>query len=126
MSALWKQATSFKRKMPDLRQRLKRPETYLAVLFLLAIFLAADTFRRPEKQITGWFYIGAVRIYQFAGRPLMNNWIECRYQPTCSDYSIEAVRKHGIQTGLVLTYNRINSCRTDVPRGTPDAVPDNF
>ena len=112
--------------MPDLRQRLKRPEIYLAILFLLLVLLIADTFRSSEKQITGWFYVGAVRVYQVVGRPLMNNWIECRYEPTCSDYSIEAVRKHGIQEGLILTYNRINTCRTNVPKGTPDAVPDNF
>lgn len=124
MSTLRQQATSIKRKMPDLRQCLKRPETYLAILFLVVVLLFADTFRRPEKQVTGWLYIGVVRIYQVVGRPLMNQWIECRYAPTCSDYSIEAVRKHGIRAGLVLTYNRINACRTDVPKGTPDAVPD--
>lgn len=112
--------------MPDVRKCLKRPETYLAILFLTLIFLFADTFRSPESQFTGRLYIGAVRIYQVVGRPLMNQWIECRYAPTCSDYSIEAVRKHGIRTGLMLTYSRINSCRTDVPKGTPDAVPDNL
>ena len=112
--------------MPNLRQRLKRPETYLAILLLLIVLLFADTFRSPERQVTGWLYIGAVRIYQVVGRPLMNNWIECRYEPTCSEYSIEAVRKHGIRAGLVSTYHRINACRTNVPNGTPDPVPAAF
>lgn len=123
MSTLRQQAASIKRKMPDLRQRLRRPETYLAAVFLLVVLLAADTFRRPENQVTGWLYIGGVRIYQFVGRPLLEGRIECRFHPTCSDYSIEAVRKHGIRHGLVLTYNRINSCQKSVPRGTHDPVP---
>lgn len=102
---------------------LKRPETYLIVLFLLVVLAIADTFRSPEKQITGWFYIGAVRIYQFAGRPLLEGWVECRFMPTCSEYSIEAVRKHGIRQGLELTYNRMNTCQINIPHGTQDPVP---
>lgn len=124
MSSLWKYATTNKRKMPDLRQCLKRPETYLAVVFLTAMLLFADTFRQPDRQITGKLYIAAVRVYQAIGRPVMNNWIECRYAPTCSEYSVQAVKKHGIKKGLELTYGRINSCRTNVEKGTPDPVPE--
>ena len=105
---------------------LKRPETYLAAFFLLVVLLIADTFRRPEKQITGWLYVGAVRIYQFAGRPLLEGRIACRYQPTCSEYSIEAVRKYGIRQGLEMTYDRLNTCEINIPRGTPDPVPNAF
>jgi putative membrane protein insertion efficiency factor len=105
---------------------LKRPETYLLALLLLAILLLADTYRSPERQITGWVYIGAVRIYQFVGRPMLEGRVECRYQPTCSEFSIEAVQTHGIRHGLALTYNRINSCQTNVPRGTLDPVPPAF
>lgn len=105
---------------------LKRPETYLAAFLLLAILLAADTFRRPDKQITGWLYVGAVQIYQFVGSPILEGRVECRYQPTCSEFSIEAVQKHGIRHGLALTYNRLDSCQINVPRGTLDPVPPAF
>jgi putative membrane protein insertion efficiency factor len=57
------------------------------------------------------------------GRPLLKDRVRCRYQPTCSDYSVEAVEKHGIRRGLVLTVRRINSCQTSVPMGTHDPVP---
>lgn len=93
---------------------------------MLVVLLIADTFRRPEKQITGWLYVGAVRIYQFVGRPISKGRIECRFQPTCSEYSIEAVRKHGIWQGLGMTYDRLYTCETNIPIGTPDPVPNAF
>lgn len=109
--------------MPALRQRLKRPETYLAAFFLLLMLVALDARRRPPDQVTGRLYIAAVRAYQSFGRPLLAGRIRCRYRPTCSAYSIEAVARHGIGPGLRLTFRRIDSCRTTVPFGTPDPVP---
>lgn len=96
----------------------KRPETYLAILFLLVVLAIADAFRVPESQITGRIYVSAVRGYQIVGRPLFDGIIACPYTPTCSEYSIHAVQKHGIGQGLVLTYYRINSCRSTVSPGT--------
>jgi len=34
----------------------------------------------------------------------------CRYTPTCSEYSIQAIEKHGAFKGGVLTIKRIFSC----------------
>lgn len=112
--------------MPTLRKYLKRPETYLAALFILFALGLLDSFRRPERQVTARAYIGAVRVYQAVGRPLLKRHIQCRYQPTCSDYSIDAVRIHGVRRGLVLTVKRINSCTTAVPLGTRDPAPVNL
>ncbi|MDQ2774870.1 MAG: membrane protein insertion efficiency factor YidD [Acidobacteriota bacterium] len=49
--------------------------------------------------------------------------IRCRYQPTCSEYSLEAVRRFGIGRGLQLTVRRLSSCKRDVPFGTSDPIP---
>jgi uncharacterized protein len=49
--------------------------------------------------------------------------VACRYTPTCSVYSIQAVEKHGIRRGLVLSAKRLLSCDRSVPSGTPDPVP---
>ena len=35
----------------------------------------------------------------------------CRFQPTCSEYAIEAVRKRGVLVGLVLGVWRILRCQ---------------
>jgi uncharacterized protein len=106
-----------------LQQRLKRPGTWLAFFAILALAALADSFRSPADQFTAPLYVGAVRLYQFAGRPLLKGRVQCRYCPSCSEYSIQAVQTHGIRHGLVLTCNRLSSCQTDVPSGTPDPVP---
>jgi len=35
---------------------------------------------------------------------------QCRYQPTCSHYSIEALQEHGLFVGGILALRRILSC----------------
>jgi putative membrane protein insertion efficiency factor len=109
--------------MSGLRQSLKRPETYLFFVGISLLALALETFRSPESQLTGQFYIGGVHLYQALGRPLLKGRIECRYRPTCSEYSIEAVRQYGLRHGIALTVHRIESCTTDVKPGTFDPVP---
>ena len=49
-----------------------------------------------------------IKIYQKAVSP----WTpaSCRYNPTCSSYSIDAFQKHGLWKGFVLTIKRIGSC----------------
>ncbi|MBI2477276.1 MAG: membrane protein insertion efficiency factor YidD, partial [Planctomycetia bacterium] len=65
-----------------------------------------------------------MRTYQTWGRPLLTGHVQCRYRPSCSEYSIEAVQTHGIRHGLVLTWKRVSSCQTTVPHGTYDPVPE--
>lgn len=94
----------------------------LAVL-LIGLTFAVDLARQPENQLTARVYIGFVHVYQAVGRPMLEGVIACRFRPTCSDYSIEAVRRFGTIRGLILTFHRINSCQNDVPMGTTDEVP---
>jgi len=49
-----------------------------------------------------------IRIYQVAISPLLG--ANCRYQPTCSQYSIEAIQEHGGFRGFLLAIKRISSC----------------
>ena len=109
--------------MSALRQRLKNPRTWVLLALVLLVLAGADSFRPPDRQITAWAYIGAVHGYQRWGRPISNKFVRCRYRPTCSVYSIEAVEKYGIREGLVLTTKRLISCRGSVPFGTSDPVP---
>jgi uncharacterized protein len=91
-------------------------------LFLAALFLL-DSYRRPADQCTASAYVSAVRAYQMCGRPILKPYCTCRYYPSCSEYSIEAVRIHGIRYGLFLTAERIASCNGSVPLGTWDPAP---
>ena len=53
----------------------------------------------------------------------MSTFVRCRYQPTCSQYSTEAVRAHGFPKGIWLTTKRLFRCMPWVPLGTRDPVP---
>ena len=49
-----------------------------------------------------------IKIYKYLISPLIGP--SCRYLPTCSEYSIEALRTYGFSKGLVLSLKRILSC----------------
>ena len=86
-----------------------------ALLILLAVL---DSYRRPADQVTAATYIAAVRVYQWLGRPVVKPFCTCRYLPSCSEYSVEAVQTYGIRYGLYLTVRRVFSCNNTVPLGT--------
>lgn len=52
--------------------------------------------------------IALVRFYQGAISPYTP--AACRYNPTCSHYMIEAIKKHGAARGLWLGIKRIARC----------------
>ena len=52
--------------------------------------------------------IGLIKLYQITLSPLIGR--QCRYQPTCSNYGLEAIRKHGPFKGGWLTLKRVLSC----------------
>tara|TARA_Y100000389_G_scaffold66419_1_gene62521 strand:- start:260 stop:478 length:219 start_codon:yes stop_codon:yes gene_type:complete len=54
-------------------------------------------------------FIGAVKLYQAIISPLMPQ--TCRHLPTCSEYTIEALRVFGPFKGTYLSIKRIFSCR---------------
>ncbi len=109
--------------MSSLRKRLTDPRTYLIALCLVTGLAVADALRLPDRQITAWCYIKSVRAYQTVADPLLRGYVRCRYRPTCSRYSVEAVRKYGTAKGLILTASRLWRCRAEVPIGTEDLVP---
>lgn len=61
-----------------------------------------------------------VRSYQILLSPVLPN--SCRFYPTCSHYSVEALRKHGALRGSYLTVRRILRCNPFNPGGY-DPVP---
>ena len=52
--------------------------------------------------------IKIIKGYQFLISPLLGN--SCRYLPTCSEYSIEALKNFGFFKGSFLSIKRILSC----------------
>lgn len=60
------------------------------------------------KKILIFPLIILIRFYQMAISPYLGS--NCRFQPTCSHYSLEALKKHGILKGTWLAIKRISSC----------------
>ncbi|MCK4638545.1 MAG: membrane protein insertion efficiency factor YidD [Bacteroidales bacterium] len=60
------------------------------------------------KKLLNRFFIILIRFYQWAISPYFAP--SCRYTPTCSEYGIEALKKHGPFKGGWLTLKRFLSC----------------
>ena len=59
-------------------------------------------------KILSYPFIFLIKIYQFAISPLLGS--KCRYVPTCSHYTIEALKKYGVVKGSFLAAKRISKC----------------
>lgn len=53
--------------------------------------------------------IGLVRLYQLLVSPLLPA-NTCKYHPTCSQYAIDAIRKHGLVRGSLKAGWRLLRC----------------
>ena len=49
-----------------------------------------------------------IKTYKYLISPLLGN--SCRYLPTCSEYSIDALKEYGFFKGLFMSIKRILSC----------------
>ena len=50
-----------------------------------------------------------IKLYQYAISPFLGS--NCRFMPTCSAYTIEAIQNFGIAKGIWLGMKRILRCR---------------
>ncbi|HQV74186.1 MAG: membrane protein insertion efficiency factor YidD [Flavobacteriales bacterium] len=59
-------------------------------------------------KLLAWPLIVLVKGYQFLISPLLPG--VCRYEPSCSEYGLQALRMHGAWWGSWLTLKRFISC----------------
>ncbi len=67
-----------------------------------------------------WLLIGIIRLYQLLISPWLGS--RCRFYPSCSQYAIESLRKHGSLRGTALACRRLLRCHPWNPGGV-DPVP---
>ena len=63
---------------------------------------------RKLQEYVRKLFIGMVRFYQRALSPLLGS--NCRFSPTCSQYTIEAIEKYGAVRGIWKGVTRIVRC----------------
>ena len=79
------------------------------------------TAARPERWLS-WpgriviaLLIGLIRVYQYTLSPLLGN--VCRFEPSCSRYMVESLRKYGLFRGLARGLRRLSRCHPWNPGG---------
>ncbi|MCI5599974.1 MAG: membrane protein insertion efficiency factor YidD [Hallerella porci] len=75
---------------------------------------------RKWKHIAEEVLIFPIRLYQKI-HPYFFRGV-CKFQPTCSQYAVEAIRTHGIFKGFYLAVFRVLRCNP-FSRGGYDPVP---
>ena len=64
-----------------------------------------------------------IKAYQFFISPVLGS--HCRFYPSCSNYSLEALQRHGVIIGCYLTLRRLLKCHP-FHAGGIDPVPEKF
>ncbi|MCB0532291.1 MAG: membrane protein insertion efficiency factor YidD [Lewinellaceae bacterium] len=73
------------------------------------------------KKFIRYLFTLPIRLYQVTLSPLLGG-SKCRFQPTCSNYAIQAIEEWGIFKGTYLAARRILRCHPWGGFG-PDPVP---
>lgn len=71
-----------------------------------------------QTGVIAYLTIKLIRLYQF-----LTPWLNCcRFEPSCSEYSIKAIKMHGVILGTFLTLWRLARCQPYCKAGY-DPVP---
>ena len=60
------------------------------------------------RRIVIFPFIIAIKLYQFFISPVLG--LNCRFNPTCSNYCINSLKKYGLIIGLYFSILRISKC----------------
>ena len=67
----------------------------------------ATVWRWPARFVIA-LLIGAIRLYQVTLSPLLGP--VCRFEPSCSRYMVECLKKYGLFRGLARGLRRLSRC----------------
>ncbi len=54
--------------------------------------------------------ISSIMGYQKIISPILSRWVCCRFYPTCSEYALISIKKHGLIKGIYKTIQRLRKC----------------
>ena len=96
-----------------------------AIAFAALIGLATgDALRPAEDQFSARAGVAAIDAYRATLGALLGKTgiVRCRFEPSCSAYGREAVRRYGSPRGFLLTARRLARCHP-FAKGGADPVP---
>ena len=76
---------------------------------------------RSLMRLPGMALLGLLWLYQHVFSPLTPP--TCRYYPSCSQYAVIAIRRHGALRGTWLAARRLLRCHPWTPGGVDDVPP---
>ena len=65
-------------------------------------------FNHHYLKMIKFLFILPIKIYQSVLSPFFRK--SCRFEPTCSSYSIQAINQYGVVKGMILSFKRISKC----------------
>jgi putative membrane protein insertion efficiency factor len=92
----------------------------LGAATLVCSVAAHDALVPVERELSTRALIGAIGAYRAHVSPRLAGRVRCRFEPTCSAYGLESVRKHGALRGGWKAARRIARCTSATPMGTVD------
>jgi putative membrane protein insertion efficiency factor len=94
------------------------------VLAALLGFAVGDALRPPAEQLSAKAAIASIDVYRATLSPALakSGLARCKYEPTCSVYAREAIRRYGSPRGFTLAAARLLRCHPWA-RGGFDPVP---
>lgn len=91
-----------------------------AILIAAALWLAHDLIVPPRYAVDARAAILAIDTYRAYVSPRLRGLVQCRFEPTCSMYGRESIRRFGLARGGARTAWRIARCGPWTPLGTAD------
>lgn len=103
---------------------MRRPSVPALLLIVTAVLIlgtaAHDAAVPVPREISTRVAIRAIEGYRAIVSPLLRGRVACRFEPTCSVYGLESIRKHGALRGGWKAAARLSRCTTATPMGTLD------
>jgi putative component of membrane protein insertase Oxa1/YidC/SpoIIIJ protein YidD len=94
----------------------------LAILGVLAALVIWDAQAPPARQWLNRAGLAAIAGYQHWARPAVRRVCVCRYHPSCSEYTRQALVERGFWPGAWAGARRILSCRPGRREYQPQAT----
>lgn len=99
---------------------MNRYRLILLLLTPLAILIVHDWLQPRDREVTTRVAVAAIEEYREHVSPRLTGRVFCRFEPTCSAYGLESVKRHGALVGGVRAGWRVLRCGPWTPSGTVD------